>query len=252
MNKKMITFVSIALTAFLLITAAVLITNVSAKNAAVEIPQDVQDQLAQRDQAYNEVIAEANQRIELLNTELAALQATDSPENSSDPLVSPDEAALIALTSINFQEPLNNLPELVDFEGVVAYEVQLTSGKVYVNSRSGEILFSSVQQKINAEDAAMIAGEYLGGLDPRYGVVKQSQLNGADVFLVSFNNYVVTLDQYGTVLQAQVFQYTNETTSSNPTINQNNSSTNTSTSSHVDDDDDDHEDHHEEHEDDDD
>ena len=63
MNKKIITFVSIVLTVFILGTAGLVYKEVSANNSA-EIPAEVQQQILQREQEYQTAITEANQRIE--------------------------------------------------------------------------------------------------------------------------------------------------------------------------------------------
>jgi uncharacterized membrane protein YkoI len=169
MNKRMVTFVSIVITVFILGTAAVIIRDVSANKGETD-PQVIQDQLLEREQVYNQVITEANQRIEQLNAELNGGQADQTNPNN----ITPENAALIALATTNYEEPLLKLPELVDFEGKVVYEVQVKSGVIYLDAQSGEIVFNGVPQKIDAEQAAVLAGEYLGGLDPKYGVVKQS------------------------------------------------------------------------------
>ncbi|MBI9043511.1 MAG: hypothetical protein JEZ06_03445 [Anaerolineaceae bacterium] len=210
MNKRMVTFVSIVITVFILGTAAVIYRDVSASKLT-ELPQEIQDQLIERDQAYNEVIMEANERIEQLNYEISVLQ--ENQQNDVDQTdevstgISPEEAANIALTATNYEETLLKLPELVEFEGQMVFEVQMTSGVLYLDALSGAVVFNGVPKRIDAEQAAIIAGEYLGGMDPKYSVVKQVVLNGSEVFQAVFNDYIVFLDSYGNVLQAQYTQY---------------------------------------------
>ena len=145
MNKRIVTFVSIVITVFILGTAAVVIRDVSAKKGEPD-PQVIQDQLLNREQVYNQVITEANQRIEQLNAELNGVQADQTnPSN-----ISPESAALIALATTNYKKPLLKLPEMVDFEGKVVYEVQVKSGVIYLDAQSGEIVFNGVPQKIDS------------------------------------------------------------------------------------------------------
>ena len=255
MNKKIVTFVSIVLTVFILGTAGLVFKEVSANNSS-EIPPEVQQQILQREQEYQAVITEANQRIEELNNELVVMQedqqTSEIQTNSVDTIVenaastggiTPEEAALIALEATGYQEPILALPELVDFEGQVAYEVQLQNGVVFLNAQSGAVLFNGVPHKIDNQQAAVIAAEYLGGMDPRYAVIKQSILNGSEVLQVTLHDYVVFMDPFGNVLQAQYTQYDVSSSSTN------NTSSSSSNSSSYDDDHD--EDHSEDHEDDD-
>ena len=254
MNKKIVTFVSIVLTVFILGTAGLVFKEVSANNSS-EIPPEVQQQILQREQEYQTAITEANQRIEQLNNELVVIQeeqATEPQINSVDTVVenaaltssiTPEEAALLALEATGYQDPILALPELVDFEGQVAYEVQLQNGVVYLNAQSGAVLFNGVPHKIDNQQAAVIAAEYLGGMDPRYAVVKQSLLNGSEVLQVTLHDYVVFMDPFGNVLQAQYTQYDVSSSSTNNT-----SSTSSNSSSY----DDDHDENHSEDHDDDD
>jgi hypothetical protein len=76
-------------------------------------------------------------------------------------------------------------------------------------------------------------------MDPRYATVQIAVSNGSEVFKVTFNDYIVFVDKFGNVVQAQVLQYTNASTSSSNSS----SSGQASYSGHEDD--------HEEHDDDD-
>lgn len=239
MNKRIIAFVSIVLTILVVVLAATLIRDVAA-NKAADVSPEVINQFIQREEIYNETIKEANQRIETLNAELAEAQKTNDEESPVQ--ITPEQAALIALQTTNYQDSLQSLPELVDFEGVVSFEIQMSNGTVYVDARTGDVLFNGVPEKIDMDQAAVIAGEYLGGLDPRYSLVKETILNGSKVFQVSIGNYVVMLDQFGTVLQAQAFEYTEVSTSSSSSSTSNSSSVSSNHGDDDDDDDDDYED----------
>jgi uncharacterized membrane protein YkoI len=75
--------------------------------------------------------------------------------------VSADDAGAIALAA----EPGTQLtakPELVDFQGTVAYEVVLDAGKVYVDANTGQILYDGVAANKMAQQGGG-HGEHEGG-----------------------------------------------------------------------------------------
>jgi hypothetical protein len=61
-----------------------------------------------------------------------------TPPSQSYP-VSPEQAAQIALAAVPNAQLLRN-PELVDYNGTVAYEVALDAGNMYVDANSGQLL----------------------------------------------------------------------------------------------------------------
>lgn len=234
MSKRVVLFTSIFLSVLLLAIAGGVVKAVSARQQTATINADLQQQIDAREAEYAQAINQANQQIQQLNDQIN-LQS----EPEKDKGISPEEAALIALQTTGFDQALLQVPELVSFEGNSAYEIRLTDGTIYVDSVSGSVLFNGVPERITSGQAAQIAGEYLGGMDPQYAVVKTAVSNGTEVFQVTFNNYVVYVDQFGNVLQAQVYQY------SNTTETQNSSSNNQQASSYHDDDDHEHEEHEE-------
>lgn len=239
MSKGIIALVSFLLTAFTLVVGVSVVnaTTSKAQQAAAAPTQDAQllQQMAERETAYQNLIAEANNRIDSLNQEVLTLsQVTPQVEKSYG--LSPEAAAQIALLAVNNKDSLVQLPEMVDYEGSVAYEVKMTKGLLYIDADTGAILFNNVPQRIDEKKAAEIAGEYLGGMDPRYAIVKTVQLNGSDIFQVNLNNYIVYLDPYGQVIKAQVIRYTDNSSTNNT------SSSSSSSSSNVEHHDDDHED----------
>lgn len=76
--------------------------------------------------------------------------------------ISADNAGAIALAA----EPGTQLmatPELVDFQGTVAYEVVLDAGKVYVDANTGQILYDGVAANKMAQQGGGGHGEHEGG-----------------------------------------------------------------------------------------
>jgi len=85
--------------------------------------------MQQRDAAYRQLIAEANARLQQLGS--AAAAPVTYPITSA-------KALLIATSAAGGS--LVRLPELVNVQGTVAYEVVLTSGTFYVDATTGRIL----------------------------------------------------------------------------------------------------------------
>ena len=207
MNKRLVLFMSIFFSVILLAVVGGVVKTVAARQQASVISPELQSQIAAREAEYAAQIELANQQIQQLNDQINLQQ--NSPEPTG---ISPENAAAIALQTAGTEEALLKIPELVSYEGKSAFEVQLTDGVLYIDSLTGEVLFNGVPQLITPEKAAEIAGLYLGGMDPRYATVKMAVSNGSDVYQVTFNDYIVYVDQFGNVVQAQVLQYANNTT----------------------------------------
>jgi uncharacterized membrane protein YkoI len=175
-------------------------------------PTEVQALIAQRDQSYQRVIREANQRLEQTKAQLdqsyekqrmlaaqlnqaykqqtvaqqaaparpraqpqpqvrvlVAPQPTAAPEPTPVPAptappaptyaISSDMAATIALNAVP-GATLTQQPELVDFQGTVAYEVVLDRGNVYVDASSGQILYNGAATTASSGGHG---GEHEGG-----------------------------------------------------------------------------------------
>lgn len=231
MSKRVVFFTSIFLSVILLVVAGGIVKNVAADQNVPVTSSDLQAQIDARDAEYAAQITAANQQIQQLSEELKLQQASSASAPSS---ISPENAANIALQNAGEGEALLQIPELVSYEGKSAYEVQLTDGVLFIDSLTGDVLFNGIPHRVTPEQAAAIAGEYLGGMDPRYATVKLAVSNGSQVYQVTFNDYIVFVDQFGNVVQAQVMQYTNATSD-----NSSNSSSSTTYHEH----DDDHEGH---------
>jgi uncharacterized membrane protein YkoI len=208
------------------------VKTVTARQSMAALNPDLQAQIDAREAEYAAQIEAANQQIRLLSEQVQGQQQVKVSSN-----ISPENAASIALQTAGEDELLLQLPELVSYEGKTAYEVQLTDGVLFIDSVSGEILFNGVPERITPEQAAEIAGVYLGGMDPRYSTVQIAVSNGIEVFKVTFNDYIVFIDKFGNVVQAQVLQYANASTNSSNSSGQSGYS--------------EHEDDHDEHDDDD-
>jgi uncharacterized membrane protein YkoI len=231
MNKGIIAVVSFFLTAFVLVVGVSVVNASGKQNVAAAPVQDsaLLQQMSEREAAYQSLIADANTRIQTLNQEVLTLssgtpivdaQASAAPAQAA---LAPEQAAQIALTEVNNEDSLIQLPELVDYQGAPAYEVRMTKGLLYIDATNGSVLFNSVPKQIDGTRAAEIAGEYLGGMDPRYAIVKVTQLNGSPIFEVNLNNYLVYIDPYGQIIKAQVIQYVDNSSTSSGSSSSSNS-----------------------------
>ncbi len=126
--------------------------NLGAPPAAAEPAQPAN---AEREAAYQQLIQQANQRLEQANKEQQALakqlelakqnQVAHAPAAASQPAkhnISPDQAVAIALNAEK-GAILSKPAELIDFQGTVAYEVTLDRGVVYVDANNGNVLYDS-------------------------------------------------------------------------------------------------------------
>jgi len=232
MNKQMVLFTSIFLSVLMLLIIGGVVKSVAARQEKASVSPELQAQIDQREADFAAQMEVANNQIKLLSDQLQTQQIATVTSN-----ISPEKAASIALETFGDNEALLQLPELVSYEGKTAYQVTLTDGVLFIDAVSGLVLFNGVPELITPEQAAEIAGVYLGGMDPRYSTVEIAVSNGNEVFKVTFNDYIVYVDKFGNVVQAQVLQYANNSGSSNG-----NSSGGSYVEHHDDDDHDEHDD----------
>ncbi len=149
MTQRIAFFISVALTAFVLvfIGAALGIGRLAQDAVTPTLDPQLLAQLQAREATYQAMIAQANQQLQA--TDPAAIPAstptplpTVTQEPTVDYLISPDLAAYLALSVAAPGSYLIYNPALVDFQGTVAYEVALNAGRVYVDATSGAVLFN--------------------------------------------------------------------------------------------------------------
>jgi uncharacterized membrane protein YkoI len=206
MKQKTVLIVSIALTAFILVTLGAVVSSAFGNGLTVpaspdtieDLPVDLQQTLQEREAAYNQLIEEANAQLQQVVSENQTLQAqlaqqADTTNESSAavaPAISADAALQIALDTVVSSAVLSAEPELVDFEGSVAYEVPFEQGNLYIDADTGEVLFNGtlalIPIQISGEEAARIAANYLDRTDVYK--VEAVDLNGETVYKVKFNS----------------------------------------------------------------
>lgn len=227
MKNKLSLAVSIFVTVFVITVGIGVITKVSADNTSKANSSPTVDAtaFAQREQQYQQIIAQANQQIELANQQIATLANEITPNSVQEPtsvatspyLFSAEQASAIAQQIAGVAPKA--LPELVSFSGTPAYEVVYGNGKVYVDANTGSILFNGLQKtvtKITSEQALYIAVNYLKTSQPV--AMGTSTYNGANVYVVLFaDGQSVYVDMTGKVVAVQMAapaQPSNNTSSS--------------------------------------
>jgi hypothetical protein len=208
MKNKGSLIISTIITAALITIGIGVIRNANADNAqAVTAPTAVNTQSVDREQAYQQLLADANAKIALANQEIEQLVnqiPTQGAETATPYLFSPQQAAALA-ANIAGVSP-NALPELVNFNNTPSYEAVYGNGKVYVDANSGRILYNGLQKKpanINADQAVNIATRYLNRTDVTS--IDVVPFNGTSVYLVGFSDGTqVYVDVTGQIVAIQM------------------------------------------------
>lgn len=207
--QKPALWISVGLTAFMLITLSSVLQNVSAANGAGQnvsgasstgLTPEIEALIAERESKYIEMINQANAQLTL------AQQSLTTPSDASGPLAtqfSPEQAIEAAEDVALSGATRTGEPMLVNFEGTVAYEVPYEYGNIYVDATTGELIFNGTislePSPITAEQAAQIAAGYMGRSDVYR--VELVPLYDQMVFRVKFvNSDAVFVNQYGTIL----------------------------------------------------
>jgi uncharacterized membrane protein YkoI len=188
MKRNLALLMSLALTVFALFTAS------SVFQAVTAAPNG--------GAAFAQAKVDSSKVSSVTDTAPVALEATTVVSQ-----ISPESAAQIASQAAASGAVLSGNPELVNFEGTVAYEVVFDLGKIYVDASTGAMLYngtvSSAPVTIGPEQAAFVAANYMGRGDI-YRVDLVS-LGGQDVYQVQFaNGDAVFVDMYGQILQVSL------------------------------------------------
>jgi len=206
MFKKTVFWISLGSTVFILFALTSLYRSFA--NPTDDSSYDSQaaqatiDMLLQREAEYQALIDQANQQLASAQTFIDGQSDTNaSVQVESQYAVSASLASQIAEDAVGTSA--NGEPQLVDFEGNVAYEVPFDAGMIYVDANSAQILFNGTinltPAKITAERAAQIAATYMGN-DKIY-LVESTTLGGVNVYRVKFaNSDAVFVDQYGQII----------------------------------------------------
>ena len=214
MKQKPALLISLFLTVFTLVMLSSVVAKAFSGGNTDQAPVTVQEQAPQTDgvtemqKAYQDVIDQANEQIIQLQGQIQAMSEENAAQDPGQPnLIDPQEAVVAAMEVAISGSDLAGDPELVDFEGTVAYEVPFDTGNIYVNAETGEVLFngtiSLAPAKIDANTAARIASDYMNRTDVYK--VEIVTLNGQEVYKVKFNNGdVVYVSEYGQLIMVRL------------------------------------------------
>lgn len=177
MSQRTTLITAAALTAFVLIIAGSVISQVSQRSgvatpsSTTQIVPTLTDELQQREATYQTALAEANQRIEQANQQLAnqqALNTTLANLPAGAPLVTESSAvAPVQATptlTLNAEQAVTvalayrgagDVYEvaLKEERGLSVYEVKFTDGgEIYVDATSGQVVYAQLSNKQNDHD----------------------------------------------------------------------------------------------------
>jgi hypothetical protein len=147
MSQKTMIVLAASVTAFILVIAGGVFAGLSGPAAAAEsagaVGPDVLALWNQREAAYRDLIDQANQRLLAADSSLAA-----TPSGPAASLTAA-EAGWLALQAAPGAQ-LTGQPELVLFQGEMAYEVPTTRGLVYIHASTGAVLYNGATQVVAA------------------------------------------------------------------------------------------------------
>jgi uncharacterized membrane protein YkoI len=147
MNQKLALTLAAAITVFTLILgggiAGRLAHPIPAASAATV--SDAQSLYAQREDAYKAQIEAANQALAEAYAKQNDVSVELAAQPTADPAVvlTPQGAMSAAVIAVPGAQILS-MPELVDYHGIVAYEVRLNLGVLYIDASNGAVLYSSI------------------------------------------------------------------------------------------------------------
>ncbi len=137
----------------------------AATGTPVPDPQ-LEAMLQEREQAYRALIEEANARLEQAYRQIQELSAQLSASSSSASAGAPEISAALSPAraiwiAMNMApgSALMKEPELVVFQGALAYEVVLDQGTLYIDANTGQILYNGIPPVIQVVQAQPAVGK---------------------------------------------------------------------------------------------
>jgi hypothetical protein len=219
MKNKSLIAISVFITVLVLTVGVGVITKVSASNGQTNVSPTL-DAAAyiQREQAYQQIISQANQQIAQANQQIASLASQIGSVSTvqATPVyaVTADQASSIA-QQLAGSAP-NAVPQLVSYSGTPAYEVVYNNGKIYVDANSGSVLYNGLQTQVtnvSSKQALYIAMNYLPTSQPV--AMNYSTFNGARVYVVAFaDGQSVYVNMAGNIVAVQMAQQSSNTNQS--------------------------------------
>ncbi len=216
--RNLIVFSLLGLVGAFVALARVAPAPVYGQAAPTQAPGDTLSQVYQtRESAYQHLLQQANQRLEQANVQIqqlsgqvATLQAQQStPPAGSEMGIRPEKAVEIARQVVGADFSLVQPAEMVNLEGKYTYELVGAQVTLYVDARSGAVLYNSATapapRQVSADEAAEIARTYLQAA--KVYKVDLAYLNGVQLYRVILpGNYFVYVDQNGQIVTIQHVQ----------------------------------------------
>jgi hypothetical protein len=153
MNQKFFLTLAAAITACILVIGGAIIGQAAQPDIVTLTPDaaEIQNLYAQREAQYKARLEEANAALSAAYAQQQETAAQTS--NPTQPVVeapvpatiSPQDALLVAAITAPRAKILR-LPELVNYQGVVAYEITLDAGVLYVDANTGALLYDGTKQ----------------------------------------------------------------------------------------------------------
>jgi len=154
MNQKFFLTLAAAITACILVVGGAIIGKAAQPDTVTLTPDaaEIQNLYAQREAQYKARLEEANAALSAAYAQqqaAAAVQTSEPTQPVVEALVpatiSPQDALLVAAIAAPRAKVLR-LPELVNYQGVVAYEITLDAGVLYVDANTGALLYDGTKQ----------------------------------------------------------------------------------------------------------
>ena len=166
MSQKALVLIAGALTAFVLVIVGGVSARVAGASASAASPAtDAAVSSAawsQREAEYQNLIQQANQQLQDAYARMASMspQATATSVPTGPKVVfTPADAAGVALQAVPGSK-LQRTPELVEYQGTLAYEVHTTAGLFYIDADTGAILYNSTVASSNHASARSGSSSY--------------------------------------------------------------------------------------------
>jgi uncharacterized membrane protein YkoI len=150
MNQKLALTLTAAITAFVLVVGggvAGRLAHPAAASASTPVAADIQTLYAQREAAYQAQIDAANMALAdaYAAQNNASVATTLQPTATPSVALTPEEAMSAAIITVPGATILS-IPELVNYQGIVAYEVKLNLGVMYIDASNGAVLYNGTVQ----------------------------------------------------------------------------------------------------------
>jgi hypothetical protein len=158
MNQKFALILAVSITAFVLVVGGAIVGRAAQPDVVTLTPDvaEVQNLYAQREAEYQARLDEANAALAAAYAQQNAATGVNDQSQvaAAAPVpatISPQDALLVASIAAPNAKVLRR-PELVNYQGVVAFEITLDAGVMYVDANTGTLLYDgTVRPQISVQ-----------------------------------------------------------------------------------------------------